>query len=117
MAALADRMSAGVSRFASLRSFDVGQLMMRFRTHIRRAALAPVFAALLAVPNAARTAEAPKQTLAYVISTWDNALYETRFADECPDGLTIGNDELWWRGLARPDRDKLTNRGLIQQVD
>jgi hypothetical protein len=58
-----------------------------------------------------------KQTLTYVIANWDTAIYQTKFMDECPEGPAIGNDELWWRGLSRADKDKHTNKGLVQPVD
>lgn len=57
------------------------------------------------------------KTLGYVVANWDNAIYETRFMDECPEGPAIGNDELWWRGLSRADKDRLTDKGLVQPVD
>jgi len=57
------------------------------------------------------------QTLGYVIANWNNAIYETKFMDECPEGPAIGNDELWWRALSKPDRDRLTEKGLVQPVD
>jgi hypothetical protein len=66
--------------------------------------------------GAAGKSQATK-TLGYVIANWDNAIYETRFMDECPEGPAIGNDELWWRGLARADKDRLTDKGLVQPVD
>ncbi|NDD74723.1 MAG: CHRD domain-containing protein [Gammaproteobacteria bacterium] len=56
-------------------------------------------------------------TLSFVVANWDNAIHETRFMDECPEGPAIGNDELWWRGLSRADKDKLTEKGLVQPVD
>lgn len=57
------------------------------------------------------------RTLGYVIANWDNAIYETRFMDECPEGPAVGNDELWWRGLSRANKDRLTDKGLVQPVD
>ena len=56
-------------------------------------------------------------TLSFVVANWDNAIHETRYMDECPEGPAIGNDELWWRGLSRADKDKLTEKGLVQPVD
>ncbi len=58
-----------------------------------------------------------KQTLSFVVANWDNAIYQTKFMDECPEGPAIGNDEMWWRGLSRADKDKFTDNGLIQPVD
>ena len=57
----------------------------------------------------ATVATAAPRTLGFVITTWNIAAYETRFADECPLGLNPGYDELWWRGLSKPDRAKFTD--------
>jgi hypothetical protein len=43
-------------------------------------------------------------------------MYNTKFMDECPEGLTTMNDELWWRGLSKADRAKATGNGLIQAL-
>jgi len=81
-------------------------------------ALAAVaLSALLATTSAAQAPAKGTQTLGYVVANWDNAIYETKFMDECPEGAAIGNDELWWRGLSRADKDKWTDRGLVQPVD
>ncbi len=74
-------------------------------------------ALLLASAAAAPPSTGGPQTLAYVIANFNNAVYETQFMDECPEGPAIGNDEMWWRGLSRADRDKLTENGLVQPVD
>ena len=71
--------------------------------------------ALMASASAATSAGGT--TLAFVIANFNNAIFETRFMDECPEGPPIGNDELWWRGLSRADKDKLTDHGLVQPVD
>jgi hypothetical protein len=80
---------------------------------------AAIGGALLSTVAPVPAESAPKgpQTLGYVVTAWDNATYETKFADECPEGLAQGNDEFWWRGLSKADRDKLTNKGIIQPVD
>ncbi len=80
------------------------------------AALALVSAAFAGPALAASGAKSPR-TLGYVVTQWDYATYESPFADECPEGLAVGNDEYWWRGLSRADKDKLTNTGLIQPID
>lgn len=69
----------------------------------------------LSASSAAHAAE--KKTLGFVIPSWLTAMYETKYYDECPDGLAIGNDELWWKGLSPMDRDKLTNGGDLEPVD
>lgn len=66
----------------------------------------------LILPLAPLSARAADKTLSFVIFDWANAVYQTRFADECPSGLNLGNDEFWWRGLTREDRARLTNNGL-----
>jgi hypothetical protein len=43
------------------------------------------------------------------------AQHNSRFVDECPEGMAASNDELWWRGLSRQDRARLTNNGLRGQ--
>ena len=61
--------------------------------------------------------QAMAKTLGFVIPSWSTALYETKYYDECPEGLAIGNDELWWKGLSPKDRDRLTNGGELEPVD
>lgn len=68
-------------------------------------------------PAARRVSSTTPRVLGFVIADWNNAIYESRFMDECPEGPAIGNDELWWRGLSRDDKDRLTRRGLVQPVD
>lgn len=72
---------------------------------------------LLATATFAQQSSQKKQTLGFVVANWDNAIYETKFMDECPEGPAIGNDEIWWRGLSRENKDKFTDKGLVQPVD
>jgi hypothetical protein len=88
-----------------------------YKPSLMACGLAVLLGALLATSAPAQPAPKGKQTLAYVVANWDNAIYETKFMDECPDGPALGNDELWWRGLSRADKDKFTDKGLIQPVD
>ncbi|MDX2145567.1 MAG: hypothetical protein SFV19_19600 [Rhodospirillaceae bacterium] len=76
-----------------------------------------VGAALMCALMATASAQQPQQSLGFVVANWDTAIYETKFMDECPEGPAIGNDEIWWRGLSRADKDKFTDKGLIQPVD
>ena len=57
------------------------------------------------------------RTLGFAIYGWYTAIYESRFMDECPEGLSTGNDELWWRSLDKADRGRLTANGLLMQID
>lgn len=54
-------------------------------------ALGTVFT--LAGPAAVSAAE--KQSLGFVVTKWNTAMYETLFMDECPDGPNPGNYEIW----------------------
>ncbi len=45
------------------------------------------------------------------------AVYETKFMDECPAGLNISNDEIWWRSLSKEERSEKTQDGLITTLD
>jgi len=56
-------------------------------------------------------------TLGFVITLWNLASYETRFVDECPEGLNVGYDEYWWRGLSKTDRAKFTDNGLKSRLE
>ena len=63
-------------------------------------------------PAAAQVKDAPKDgTLSFVIRDWFTAMYESKFMDECPEGLNVGQDEYWWRGMSREQRAKITNDG------
>jgi len=55
--------------------------------------------------------------LAFVIKDWENAIYETKFVDECPEGLAVANDEVWWRRLPKADRGPATGDGMIQALN
>lgn len=61
-------------------------------------------------------AAGPK-TLGFVITTWNTGLYESKFIDECPEGFNVGYDEIWWRGLSKADRARLTDNGLKSRLD
>jgi hypothetical protein len=60
---------------------------------------------------------ASARTLGFVVTTWNMANYETRFIDECPRGLAMGYDELWWRSLSKEERARLTENGLVSRQD
>ena len=59
----------------------------------------------------------PNRTLGFVVKDFMPAVYETKFMDECPAGLNIGNDEIWWRKMSKEERSKETQDGLIQSLD
>lgn len=73
--------------------------------------------ALVGLTQTAVAASPPGQTLGFVVRDWFTAVYNSKFADECPEGLSISNDEIWWRGLSKEDRAKKTGNGLIQNLN
>jgi hypothetical protein len=87
------------------------------RVSIRMSSAGARWALLLTSVAALPQAVAAGRTLGYVVANFNNAIYETQFMDECPEGPAIGNDEFWWRGLSRADKDRLTKNGLVQPVD
>lgn len=63
-------------------------------------------------------ADAPEnRTLGFVVQGWMPSVYETKFIDECPAGLNISNDEIWWRTLSKAERSEKTQDGLITTLD
>ncbi|MFL2769477.1 MAG: hypothetical protein ACJZ9F_00560 [Rhodospirillaceae bacterium] len=56
-------------------------------------------------------------TMGFVVRDWFTAIYNTKFVDECPEGLAISNDEIWWRGLSKEDRAYLTENGLRSNLN
>jgi hypothetical protein len=68
---------------------------------------------LAAVPGSAPSS----RTLGFVVTVRNIASYESRFVDECPEGFNVGYDEIWWRGLSKEDRARLTDNGLKTRLD
>jgi len=55
-------------------------------------------------------------TIGFAVVSFYTSIYETKYMEECPRGLAVGNDELWWKGLDPAVRDELTNGGEIEPV-
>ena len=83
----------------------------------RLAATAGALAFLAALSLRPSMAAEQSGTLTFVVRDWFTAMYESRFMDECPEGLNVGNDEYWWRGLSKKDRARLTEDGLVQTLN
>lgn len=80
--------------------------------------LAATVAILAGVTTGAVAADAPpNRTLGFVVQSWMPAVYESKFIDECPAGLNISNDEIWWRSLSKEERSEKTQDGLITTLD
>jgi len=67
----------------------------------------------------AACAPAPKAPakLAFVVEAWRTAVYQTEYMEECPDGIAIGNDEIWFDSLSPAEKDKWTTGGTQQVLD
>ena len=75
-------------------------------------------AALLAPHGLAGPAGAvASKTLGFVVTIRNIAKVESRFADECPEGFNPGYDEIWWQGLGKVERARLTENGLRSRLD
>jgi hypothetical protein len=73
-----------------------------------------VVAMYAASPAFAEPAISPKSgTLGFVVWKWNFGNYQSKFWDECPDGAEISQDEIWWKGLSKADRSRITNNGNI----
>jgi len=59
----------------------------------------------------------PSRTLGFVVKDWMTAVYESRFFDECPAGLNISNDEIWWRAMSKEERSEATQDGLLTTLN
>lgn len=57
-----------------------------------------------------------ERTIGLVVVSFYTSVYETKYMEECPRGLAIGNDEIWWKSLEPGIRDELTNGGEIEPV-
>jgi hypothetical protein len=78
--------------------------------------LAVVLVAVCPALAAAQPAVKTGSTLGFVITTWHNAIYESRFIDECPTGLARGNHYYWWTSTSPEERAALTEDGLKDRV-
>lgn len=68
--------------------------------------------------NAAAATATANQSgrLGFVVRHWFTAIHETKFMDECERGLSIPNDEIWWRSLSKRERAEKTQNGLLDTL-
>lgn len=66
---------------------------------------------MLLAPN---RGAAEQQTLGFVVTTWNTAMYETLFMDECPEGPTPGNQEIWESTITPEERRSYPPRLVTQ---
>jgi hypothetical protein len=75
------------------------------------------FLAMSGVASAAETGIVHDRRMGFVVKDWFTSVYETKFMDECPEGVAIANDEIWWRRLSRAEKDEQTGKGMIQALN
>ena len=62
---------------------------------LQRFLISFIFASFIVVAGSIQACAAEKKTLGFVVTDWNTAMYETLFMDECPEGPTPGNYEIW----------------------
>ena len=67
--------------------------------------------------SAADHASSPKGVVGFVLTSLFTAVFESKFMDECPEGLAVGNDELWLQGLTPSERERATLAGTRNHID
>lgn len=77
---------------------------------------ASLVSALTISGSAAQADVDTDRTIGLVVVSFYTSVYETKYMEECPRGLAIGNDEIWWKSLDPAVRDELTNGGEIEPV-
>lgn len=87
----------------------------------RRSALSPATAVKLVVYAAlgsmGMVTQAESAELGFVVESWYTAIYDTEYMEECPEGIVIGNDEIWFNDLSPENKDTETGGGTLQVLD
>lgn len=82
---------------------------------VKISAIALVAGCFSGQANEANAAEANR--LGFVVESWYTAIYDTEYMEECPEGIVIGNDEIWFNGLSPEEKDIETGGGTLQVLD
>ena len=79
---------------------------------------APVFGLSLwaFLAGAADAGAADRKSLGFVITTFRSAIYETKYMEECPEGLAAANDQIWWENTPPKIRAEITLNGNMEPV-
>ena len=65
-------------------------------------------------PTAANDLQATNGTLGFAVTLWNTAMYESMFMDECPEGPTPGNYEIWESTITPEERRTYPERLITQ---
>ncbi len=55
--------------------------------------------------------------LGFVVESWYTAIYDTEYMEECPEGIAIGSDEIWFNALSAEEKEIQTGGGELQVLD
>ena len=55
--------------------------------------------------------------LGFVVESWYTAIYDTEYMEECPEGIAIGSDEIWFDSLSPEEKELQTEGGTLQVLD
>jgi hypothetical protein len=66
--------------------------------------------------NSAEATPPAKKTYGFVVSSFFTAINDTKYMEECPEGLTQSNDELWLKNMTPEERERATNGGQTDHV-
>lgn len=88
------------------------------RKYRLRKTLIGASASMLAVGTLNGTVQAAEENkLGFVIESWYTAVYDTEYMEECPEGIVIGNDEIWLDGLSPEELEVQTGGGTLEVLD
>ena len=88
---------------------------MRTKTLFRPLISAVTVLSAAGIPVQAPAQEASK--LGFVMESWYTAIYDTEYMEECPEGIAIGNDEIWFNSLSPEEKEIETGGGTLQVLD
>jgi hypothetical protein len=78
---------------------------------------APALAWLMLALQAGEVPAAEGGRLGFVVESWYTAIYDTEYMEECPEGIVIGNDEIWFNALSPAEKEAETRGGTLQVLD
>ena len=90
---------------------------MRRRAYVAVALVAGLATAAFLGAQPANTAAAKKKSYGFVVSSLFTAMADSKYMDECPEGLTESNDERWLKNMTVEQREKVTAGGLRTHVE
>jgi hypothetical protein len=80
-------------------------------------AVSPNLAGLALLSLLSPLAAAQPTEIGLVMESWYTAVYDTEYMEECPEGIVIGNDEIWINSLSPEEKALHTGGGTKQVLD